>query len=123
MINFNRSVCVWAYLLVGMLVVGGSLLSKSAMAIPQDEGVVWYTDLEEAKKKSRISGMPILVKFEADWCQPCQLLSKELKKAQIIRTLEQVVPVVINIDKQEDLGRRFDVSSICLLYTSPSPRD
>ena len=112
MINFNRSVCVWAYLLVGMLVVGGSLLSKSAMAIPQDEGVVWYTDLEEAKKKSRISGMPILVKFEADWCQPCQLLSKELKKAQIIRTLEQVVPVVINIDKQEDLGRRFDVSSI-----------
>ena len=111
-INFNRSVCVCAFLLVGMLVVGGSLLSKSAMAIPQDEGVVWYTDLEEAKKKSRISGMPILVKFEADWCQPCQLLSKELKKTQIVRTLEQVVPVVINIDKQEELATRFDVSSI-----------
>ena len=111
MSNFNRSV-VWRFLLVGMLVVGGSLLSKSAMAVPQDEGVVWYTDLEEAKKKSRISGMPILVKFEADWCQPCQLLSKELKKTQIIRTLEQVVPVVINIDKQEDLAAKFDVSSI-----------
>ena len=111
-INFSRSVCVCAFLLVGLLVVGGSLLSKSAMAIPQDEGVVWYSDLEEAKKKSRISGMPILVKFEADWCQPCQLLSKELKKTQIVRTLEQVVPVVINIDKQEDLATKFDVSSI-----------
>ena len=112
MINFNRSVCGWAILLAGMLVVSASLLAKPAMAIPQDEGVVWYTDLEEAKKKSRISGMPILVKFEADWCQPCQLLSKELKKTQLVRTLEQVVPVVINIDKQEDLATRFDVSSI-----------
>ena len=89
-INFSRSVCVCAFLLVGLLVVGGSLLSKSAMAIPQDEGVVWYSDLEEAKKKSRISGMPILVKFEADWCQPCQLLSKELKKTQIVRTLSLI---------------------------------
>ena len=111
-INFNRSFYVWAILLFGMLAAGGSLSSKSALAIPQDEGVVWYSDLAEAKKKSRISGMPILVKFEADWCQPCQLLSKEFKKTQIVRTLEQVVPVVINIDKQEDLARRFDVSSI-----------
>ncbi len=106
----NYFACGW--LMIGMLLVSSSLLSEAAMAIPQDNGVVWYTDLDEAKKKSRISRLPILIKFEADWCQPCQLLSQELKKAQIVRSLEQVVPVVVDIDKQEELAKQFDVTSI-----------
>ena len=97
---------------LGVVVSGGLLVSEPAMAVPQDDGLVWYTDLDEAKKKSRILGMPILIKFEADWCGPCQMLNKEFKQPQMLRTLEQVVPVLIDIDKQEELAQKFDVTSI-----------
>ena len=108
-----RSFTAWTLLLSIGLLAGVSLLTPNfALAVQQDDGAGWYTDLDEAKKKSRISGMPILIKFEADWCGPCKELSKEFKKPQMTRLFEQVVPVTVDVDKQEDLARSFDVTSI-----------
>ena len=94
------------------MIAGCFLMPQPAIAVPQEDGVVWGSDLDEAKKKSRILGLPILIKFEADWCQPCQLLNKEFEQAQMFSTLEQVVPVVIDVDRQEEVAEKFDVTSI-----------
>ena len=108
-----RSQSLSLLVLLLTVVVGNLMAPKSSLAIPQDDdGVSWYSDLDEAKKKSRISGMPILIKFEAVWCEPCQRLNKEFKTPQMVRTLEKVVPVVVDIDKQKELMEKFDVTSI-----------
>ena len=101
------------FVLVLAMVVSNLMVPDSSLAIPQDDdGVSWYSDLDEAKKKSRISGMPILIKFEAVWCEPCQKLNKEFKTPQMLRTLEKVVPVLVDIDKRKELMEQFDVTSI-----------
>ncbi len=55
--------------------------------------------------------VPVLVDFYADWCGPCKMVSPlldELAKANP----GKVTVLKIDVDKNEDLAKRFEVSSI-----------
>ena len=51
----------------------------------------------------------MLVDFFADWCNPCQMLKKELEMLDANTRLEIIK---INIDELEDLASDYDISSI-----------
>ena len=68
---------------------------------------VW--NAEEAEM-SFLCGSSAVVSFGTTWCGPCAVLAPEL--ATLAAALEDVPSL-------EDL----DIAKVCLLYTSPSPRD
>jgi thioredoxin len=49
------------------------------------------------------SSVPILVDFYADWCQPCQMMAKELVKVQD-HLGDRLQVVKIDTEKYEDLA-------------------
>ena len=51
----------------------------------------------------------VLVDFFSDWCNPCQMLKKELEMLDANTSLEIIK---INIDELEDLASDYDISSI-----------
>ena len=55
---------------------------------------------------SAIAGKKILVDFYADWCGPCQMMSKVLEKNNAIDILK------VNVDKFPEIAQRFGVMSI-----------
>jgi len=55
----------------------------------------------------------VVVDFYADWCGPCKMMSVVLEEL-----VDDVKIIKVNVDKHEDIARRFGVMSIptLLLY-------
>ena len=103
----------WPVWLIVILAALGFLFCGSgpqAQGQEVDDG--WLKTLEPAVKKAAISGKPIFVKFEAEWCGPCKLLDKEFKKPAFKQIKDAVILVRINIDQQAEVADGFDVQSI-----------
>ena len=47
-----------------------------------------------------------IIDFYADWCGPCKMLS------QVLEQLENIDIIKINVDKHEDLAKKYKVMSI-----------
>ena len=59
------------------------------------------------------SNEPVLVDFNADWCGPCKMLRPILEK---IADENKIKIVSVNIDDQDELADKYEVSSIpCLV--------
>ena len=67
--------------------------------------------VQEVIEKSKST--PVIVDFWAPWCEPCKQIGPILDKL-VASSNGRVVLTKMNID---------DYPEICLLYTSPSPRD
>ena len=63
---------------------------------------------------SLISDGVVVVDFFADWCGPCRMLGPVLEELSNSRSDVKVVK--INVDKDEDLARKYGVMSIPALY-------
>ncbi len=60
------------------------------------------------------STKPVLVDFNADWCGPCQMLKPTIE--QIASENDNVKIASVNIDDNDDLAFKYNVSSIpCLV--------
>ncbi len=60
------------------------------------------------------STKPVLVDFNADWCGPCQMLKPTIE--QIASENDDVKIASVNIDDNDDLAFKYNVSSIpCLV--------
>lgn len=56
------------------------------------------------------SDKPVLVDFYADWCGPCRMLSPIVE--EIAKEREDIIVGKVNVDREEDLARRFNIYSI-----------
>ena len=52
----------------------------------------------------------VLVDFYADWCGPCKILSPRV--AEIANENKDLKVVKINVDQNEDLARKYNISSM-----------
>lgn len=56
------------------------------------------------------SDKPVLVDFWAEWCGPCRMVAPVLD--EIAGTNEQVQIAKLNVDDNQDLAAKYNVSSI-----------
>ena len=76
-------------------------------------------ELSEAAFAGTIENNEIVIlDFWAEWCGPCKAYGPVYER--ISEEFPNVVFGKINTEEEPELGRMFN---ICLLYTSPSPRD
>ena len=61
---------------------------------------------------------PVLVDFWAEWCGPCQMMGPIVD--EVAEERNDIIIGKLNVDTQPEIAMRYNV---CLLYTSPSPRD
>lgn len=104
----RRSWVLWAILLILLaLVYFNSRRTESvASAVP------WDNDLQAALDKARQSHRPILLKFHAVWCAPCQAMEREVyTRKDVADALSHWIAVGIDGDEQPRLINRYNVNA------------
>lgn len=88
-----------------------------------DDGIKWYTNLEEAQAIAQENGVPIFIHFTgSDWCGWCFKLEEEVYSKAVFQdyVAENMVMVVIDFPKKikqsaetkaynESLARKFGI--------------
>ena len=67
----------------------------------------------DAFKAARAASKPIVIDFWATWCAPCvQLKKKTLADPEVVKELEGVEVIYVNLDEHPELAKVYGVSSI-----------
>jgi thiol:disulfide interchange protein len=92
-------------------------LVRTASSHPPDT-IGWMIDFDEAARVAAVSGKPMLLKFTADWCPPCQLMKREVFPQPAVADLVRgsFVPVMVDMTIPNTPGQqiadRFGVDAI-----------
>lgn len=94
----------------------------SAQQIESDAPLTddWSDSFEAAQQQSRLSTQPILLKFEAQWCEPCQQLRQELSKPEFDQVAQRFIRVRIDVDRDPQIAEQFNISAIPALVVTDS---
>lgn len=77
---------------------------------------VWREDFVGALRDAGKQGKPVLLRFTASWCNPCQVMERQVwPQEEVRRTLaEHAIPVKIDIDQESqfEVVQRYGVRAI-----------
>jgi thiol:disulfide interchange protein len=86
--------------------------------------LTWASNEAAGRSIAAKQGKYVVLKFEADWCGPCQLMKKEaFNDEEVVAAMKDAVIVPVDIDKPEnmELQRKHRVDSIpALVFTEAS---
>lgn len=83
--------------------------------------ISWQTNLQKASATALSANKPILIEFWADWCPPCKVMDAEVyPDTAVIKAMAKVLPVRIDVDKQGDVARKYEVASMPTLVFADS---
>jgi thioredoxin-like negative regulator of GroEL len=107
--------------------IGPLVLSLLALAGAETPGVRWETRLEEALKKARTLGRPVMVDFWADWCGWCHRLDQTTYVDPVVVKLsESFVAVKVNTEgspQEASITQRYEVDSLpSVIFLTPRGR-
>jgi thioredoxin-like negative regulator of GroEL len=110
-------------LALSLLLAGGA----SEVPLPPPPTIKWEKSFEEALKKARKAGKPVIVDFWADWCDWCHRLDRSTYvDPWVVRKVQDFVAVKVNTEgsrKELEVARRYHVSSLpTILFLSPEGR-
>jgi thioredoxin 1 len=71
----------------------------------------------------RVSDMPVLVDFWAEWCGPCRIVSPSIERLAHENT-GRFLTVKVNVDRKPDVAQIFEVQGIptIMLFWKGEPR-
>lgn len=99
--------------MIGIVIVG--LLMQSCEQKPKE--LVFYDgSLGQMENEAQEEGKPYYVYFTADWCQPCQIMKKNVFTLPEVYELSNAKYLAIMIDVDEfngqELSKQYDVQGI-----------
>ena len=93
--------------LIGISLGTGKKAEKTKV---EGENAVIPVTSANFEKEVLNSDKRVLVDFYADWCGPCKILSPRV--AEIANENKDIKVVKINVDQNEDLARKYNISSM-----------
>lgn len=101
---------LWGIFLILVAVTAVALLARS---MRPDEIIPWRPSYDAARAESARTNKPILAYFTAGWCAPCQEMKHTTwADKNVDAALRDFVPVKIDIDREQDLARKFAVRAV-----------
>jgi thioredoxin-like negative regulator of GroEL len=108
---------------VGLFLVAGGLVAcglgcqadnKTAETTVSGPQIAWHTDIRAAGQEAQRLKMPLLLKFSASWCGPCQRMKAETftDAAVVARVNACFVPVDVDADKHPELAEALEVEAL-----------
>ena len=115
-----------ALLALPLLLAGGVRHASSSPA-PPAVSIRWERGLEEAQKKARKAGKPIIVDFWAEWCSWCERLDRTTYADPFVaRAAQDFVAVKIDTEgsrREREVAARYEVTSLpTIVFLSPEGR-
>ena len=107
------------------------LLAGAAREVPvppsPPAAIKWEKNFEEALKKARKAGKPVIVDFWADWCGWCHRLDRTTyADPWVVRKAQDFVAVKVNTEgsrRELDVAVRYHVTSLpTIVFLSPEGR-
>lgn len=98
---------VFIAVLIGISLGTGKKAEKTKV---EAENTVIPVTSANFEKEVLNSDKRVLVDFYADWCGPCKILSPRV--AEIANENKDIKVVKINVDQNEDLARKYNISSM-----------
>lgn len=104
----RKSWLLWLGILVFIVIFFYANRSASAPA-----SFVWVKSLETGLTQAGETNRPILVKFHATWCGPCQMMDHTVfSQAEVGQALADWVPVSIDVDHDRKTADAYTVQSL-----------
>lgn len=98
-----------------------SLSGQGAVQAEAVRDIPWQTNLQKASTAAVPENKPMLIEFWATWCPPCKVMDAEVyTDAGVKKAMTKVLPVRIDVDKQDAVARRYDVASMPTLVFADS---
>ena len=122
----NRWMLVIGLIFAGVLVFQIPSV-KRAIGGAGADGIDWQQSFPEASSMAHETGRPILIKFTADWCPPCQQMKQNAWPNEQVRQAVETryVPLVADVDTTEgaQLAQQYGVQGIpTILVTDATGR-
>jgi thioredoxin-like negative regulator of GroEL len=112
-------------LALSLLLAGAAREAPPASPVPV--AIKWEKSFEEALKKAKKAGKPIIVDFWADWCGWCHRLDRTTyADPSVARKAQAFVAVKVNTEgsrKELDVALKYHVASLpTIVFLSPEGR-
>lgn len=85
---------------IGRLFLASAVILSLPVAAAGQQPIHWQPTLESAKRLAAQTNRLVLIHFWADWCEPCQIMDRDVfSQPSVARAVEgNYVPVRINAD-------------------------
>jgi protein disulfide-isomerase len=123
----------WIKRNAGTIVVAGIVMALLALQMPIVRGLFvgpagkesldgWHRTFAPASASAKEQSRPLLLRFTADWCPPCQVMKREAWPDERVQQLvkDRYVPVYVDIDTPDggQLAQKYGVGSIPTLIVA-----
>lgn len=68
-----------------------------------------WRDYDDGMREMSESGKPAVMVLQAEWCLVCRNYQKQFQDEAVVKYAEDVVFILVDVEKQPELQRRFNV--------------